>query len=151
MSVRIGTPPSSLKSAGYFLLELLISLTLFAIGILGIIALQAISIRDNTQAEYRLNASFLGDALIAQMWADDRTPTSLVNNYQTGGAKYAVWLAKVSAQLPGAVANPPTVTVTVVNGPAPPATAKTLIDVALKWKMPGESDVHQHVATTVIK
>lgn len=148
----IGTPASTLKSTGYFLLELLISLTLFAIGILGIVALQAISIRDNTQAEYRLKASFLGGVLIAQMWADDRTPTSLLSNYQTGGVKYTDWLTnKVKEQLPGAEANPPTVTVTVVDGPAPPATAKTLIDVVLKFTMPGGSDVHQHVATTVIK
>jgi type IV pilus assembly protein PilV len=160
MSVRAGTPPSSLKSAGYFLLELLISLTLFAIGILGIVALQAIFIRDNTQAEYRLNASFLAGVLIAQMWADDdRSPDSLLNNYQTGGAEYASWfddkddtdVDSVLELLPGAEANPPTVTVTVVNGPAPPATAKALIDIAVKWQMPGESDVHQHVATTVIK
>ena len=144
---------STRKITGYFLLELLISLTLFAIGILGIVALQAIFIRDNTQAEYRLNASFLGDALIAQMWADDRTPTSLLSNYQTGGAKYTEWHQTIKDKklLPGTVANPPTVTVTVVNGLAPPATAKTFIDVALKWQMPGGSDVHQHVATTVIK
>ena len=75
------------------LLEVLISILLLSGGIIGAIGMQAVSVRHNSNAKYRIDASFLVNALIARMWTDDRTPATLQTKYGGGtggtdGAEY---------------------------------------------------------------
>jgi type IV pilus assembly protein PilV len=134
------------------LIEVLISILLFSMGMLGTVAMQATAMRNNSDAKYRVDASFLANALIGRMWTDDRTPASLQTKYgSTDGSGYTAWLAQVQAQLPGVTANPPTVLVTTVAGSSPPATSKSLVTTTVKWQAPGGAVVHRYVAVTNIK
>jgi len=58
------------SQAGAMLLEALIAILIFSLGILAIIGLQAQSIRNTSEAKYRSDASYLGNQLIGRMWAD---------------------------------------------------------------------------------
>lgn len=145
--------PRSSRQTGYMLLEALVSMVVFSVGILGLVAMQATSIQSNSAARYRADASVLANELFARMWADDRTPASLQARYQTGGAGYTTWLADVQARLPGvtSTANVPTVTADIVPGFNPPGTSKTLVTINISWQLPGETASHSYKATSEIK
>lgn len=53
------------------LLEALIGILIFTIGILGLIGLQAVSIKTISEAKYRADAAFLANQIIGRMWADN--------------------------------------------------------------------------------
>lgn len=152
------------------LLEVLVSMLIFSVGVLGIIALQAASIKNEGASRYRTDASLLADELIGDMWADDRTPPGLAGdpyplqvNYQGGpqnppvddGAGYSAWLQQVRQRLPGVTDNNtlPTVTVTYRNQSIPfdPLRGKSQVTVIMRWQLPGDSEVHNHVVVTEIK
>ncbi len=58
---------------GSFLLEALIGILIFSFGILGIVGLQAQSLRNTGDSEYRAEATYLANSLISKMWADDQS------------------------------------------------------------------------------
>lgn len=62
-------PPRCHKQSGVMLLEALIGLLIFSIGILAMIGMQAISIKNSASATYRSEASYLANQIISQMWA----------------------------------------------------------------------------------
>lgn len=59
------------REQGVMLLEALIGILIFTIGILGLIGLQAVSIKTISDAKYRADASFLANQIIGRMWADN--------------------------------------------------------------------------------
>ena len=67
--------------AGGFLLEALIGVLIFSFGILGIVGLQAASLRHTGESEYRAEAMYYANSLISQMWTDD--PAGLKNKYDS--------------------------------------------------------------------
>lgn len=125
---------------GVMLLEVLIALLIFAIGILGLVGMQAIAIKLTADSKYRGEAAMFADQLINQMWADDRSNAALVANYSSGsnGPKYTQWKSEINAAttgLPGATSHPPTVTIDGDN----------VVMVTIFWKAPDEAATHQHV------
>jgi len=58
------------SQSGAMLLEALIAILIFSLGILAVIGLQAQSIRNSAESKYRSDASFLANQLIGRMWAD---------------------------------------------------------------------------------
>jgi len=93
--------------AGVILLEALIAILVFSLGILSLVALQTTSIQLTSDAKYRTDASLLAGKLIGQMWASGGTPTTLKTSFESpNGAAYLAWLANdVQARhsLPGVV------------------------------------------------
>jgi type IV pilus assembly protein PilV len=136
-----------LGETGFVLVEALVAILVFSIGILGIIALQAVSVTNSSESMYRRNASLLADQLIGKMWVDDRS--NLQVNYQGGngtdGAKYTVWQGYVNSQLPMDANTPPTVVVT----PLSFTPARSLVTITISWKLP-DGAIHTYVATTEI-
>lgn len=55
---------------GSVLLEGLIAILIFSLGVLGLVGLQASSMRATTQAKGRIDASLVANQLIARMWVD---------------------------------------------------------------------------------
>jgi type IV pilus assembly protein PilV len=55
---------------GSVLLEALVGMLIFSIGILALVAMQAESIRNTSEARYRNDASYLANQIIGRMWAD---------------------------------------------------------------------------------
>lgn len=59
---------------GSALLEALIGVLIFSIGILAVIGMQAFSVRAVSDAKYRADASFLASQALGRLWGD---PTNL--------------------------------------------------------------------------
>ena len=137
------------RQSGVMLLEALIAILVFSLGVLGLVSLQASTVQAGRDAQYRSQASTLAGDLVGQMWASDRVGTNLQTSFQgdgeqvgptnvvTDGAAYTAWAGRVSNQLPGTIDFPPVVQVTpgVVG---PPATATQVI-ITVRWRAPNEA------------
>ncbi len=99
---------------GSFLLEALVSVLIVALGILGLIGLQARAIQNVDDAQYRGEAAYVANALLGQMWLYDRTKLIADFDSSAGGPAYTEFKTWVGQRLPGAniPANAPVVTVT---------------------------------------
>ncbi len=135
------------RQSGSMLLEAMIAILIFSMGILAIVGLQAASVRNANDAMYRTTASLLANELIGQMWVSDRTTATLQTNFNSpSGAAYTVWQVNVKASLPGVTdsANLPTVNVA-ANG---------TVTIGLNWKLPSEPagmPAHSYVAVAQIQ
>lgn len=110
-------PRSSLsRQRGFSLIEVLVSVLVFSIGVLALVSLQAASLRMSSDARYRADAAFLADQLFARMMialpADAAQFVHQPGNVPCaeGGAAAThasalAWLTEVSETLPGAPAN----------------------------------------------
>jgi type IV pilus assembly protein PilV len=136
------------QQTGSMLLEGLIAILIFSMGILAVVGLQAGSIKASSDAKYRSDASLLANQLIGQMWASDRTPATLQTKFSSpGGASYAAWQTDVTAALPGVANNPPTVLLTPAVGTT---TTSSLVTITIFWKMPSEpATAPTHQYTTI--
>ena len=115
---------------GSMLLEALIALLLFSMGILGLMGLQAIALKNTADAKYRTEAALLANEIIGQMWVSDRTTAVLQGNFNSpAGGDYNNWLARVGGILPGAAANPPNIA---IDG-------QGLATVTVYWVAPNET------------
>lgn len=140
------TKPLSQQS-GVVLLEALLAILVFSFGVLALVGLQATAIKQSTDARYRSEASLLANDIISQMWVSDRTTTTLQANFNTGGASYNTWFNRVSATLPGVVANTPTAPTITID-------AQGIATVTLFWNAPNEragSTPHNFVAIAQIR
>lgn len=130
------------------LLESLIAILIFSMGILAIVGMQGSAVRATSDAKYRSDASMLANNLIGQMWVSDRTATTLQTNFQGGngtdGSAYTAWYSGVQATLPGAGANPPSVTVSTAG-----ATAGQ-VSITINWNLPGDLP-HNYAVVAQIK
>jgi type IV pilus assembly protein PilV len=123
---------SRTAQAGAALLEALIAILIFSIGILAAVGMQAAAIKNVTDSKYRTQASFLANRLIAQMWTDAIN----VNAYAYPGsgpvpAKIQTWVSDVN-NMPNATALPPIVSV--ANATAQGGT----VTVQVRWQLAEE-------------
>lgn len=115
------------KQSGVMLIEALIGLLIFSMGILALVGMQATAISQVTDAKYRSEAAFLADRMIGEIWVNKGTNVPTLS---------AAWATEVGNVLPNATgANAPTVTV-----------AGTQITVTVFWQAPGASSVSNHMA-----
>jgi type IV pilus assembly protein PilV len=151
------TSPVAGSQAGVMLLEALIAILVFSLGILSVVALQATTVQLTSDAKYRTDATLLANRLLGQMWTSSGNLTAMKTAFQTGGTAYNAWLAEVSGRdgLPGVVAAStgvvstlPTVTVDDTAG----ATAGQVV-ITLRWRtpeMPLNAAGHQHVVVSQV-
>ncbi len=139
------------QQSGVMLLEALIAILIFSLGVLGIVGMQASTIKGSRDAKYRADAGLLANELIGEMWVGDRDASTLVPIFQgdgplnpaiTDGASYTAWATRVAATLPGATTYPPLVRFPVVGtaGPAETRTPSTA-EVTVFWKVPNDQCV----------
>lgn len=132
------------KQQGSVVLEALISILLFSIGILAIVGLQAASIKNTASAKYRTDASLLVNQVIGQMWVSNKINAALVANFSSpAGAGYAVWASSVAQALPGVTgvaANAPTIAIDTSNNAT----------ITVFWQAPGEAAAHNYTAIAVV-
>jgi type IV pilus assembly protein PilV len=64
--------PLALKPAqhGVVLIEVLVSILIFSVGVLAIVGLQANMIQNTADAKYRSEASYIAQSTIGRIWAD---------------------------------------------------------------------------------
>ncbi|PZP52468.1 MAG: hypothetical protein DI596_14025 [Azospira oryzae] len=136
------------RQAGVFLLEALIAILIFSMGILALVGFQAAAISSVSEAKYRTDASFHANRIIGQMWVDRANLASYgcdpctTNN---GNAKTRQWVKGIQSSaetgLPGVTdaANQPSI-----------AIAGNTVTVTVRWQSPRTAVVHSHVATAYI-
>lgn len=138
-------PVGTLSSErGVVLLEALIAILIFSFGILGLVGLQAASIKNVGEAQYRVEAALHADSVIAQMRAAN--PASREADFKTDGGTvsygYTAWKNRViAAGLPGAAATRPTVT---FSGAAP----NQLVTIKVSWRAQTDTGTRSYVTTT---
>lgn len=162
--------PSIKKERGVALLEALIAMLIFSMGILALMGLQAVSIKQTADAKYRADAAFLANQIIGEMWADN--PANLASyahratagaacapgGNASGNAKVIDWLGTVPAasavpagsvagSLPGAAETKQQIMMTSV-GVAP--TATRLVTITICWQGPQQAVANQHTVMAQI-
>lgn len=126
---------------GVMLIEALIGILVFSIGILAMLGMQATAIRATIDAKYRSEASFLANEIIGRMWVDRAN----LAGYATAGATCpadppCTWVVRVQSLLPQATgAEAPSI-----------AVSGQQVTVTVRWKRPGETAPSNHTATTEI-
>jgi type IV pilus assembly protein PilV len=122
----------NLKSQkGIVILEALIALLIFSMGILALVGLQAAMIKNTSDNKYRSDASFIAQERIGRMWAD---PSNL--------ASYAC--SSVVANSCGDISN------LLPNGTRRVTVAtRGLVTVDVAWRLPG-GDAHNFTTSAYI-
>jgi type IV pilus assembly protein PilV len=145
--------------AGVAILEALIAILIFSIGVLGIVGLQARSVQGLGEAGFRSQAVQHADELISEMWTSDPGRRRTLYQSATPGLMYQAWANNVtsgSRQLPGAAANPPTVVVTSVQTPIAILPGSSFftsdVTITIRWVAPGAAPgvISQYVTTARI-
>ena len=136
------------RQTGIALIEALVSILIFSVGVLAIIGLMTasvVSLRDSTN---RSQAGLAANQIIGQMWADDHDfATSLQPKYAgiggAGGAQYMNWYNSSAVQaLPGVANYPPTITVVAASAVTVPPS--TIVTVQVYWKPPNATTTHNY-------
>ena len=135
-----------LLQRGATLLEAMVGILIFSLGILALVGMQALAIKQVTDAKYRADASFFANQIIGEMWVN-RTNVGSYDYAGTGTPPTALanWVTSVENGLPGvsSAANRPTVTVT---GAAPNWT----VTVTVFWQPPSTTAPHSHITIAYI-
>jgi type IV pilus assembly protein PilV len=158
----------SLKNqAGGLLIESLIAMMIFSVGIVGLINLQTFANKTAAEAIYRGEAAMLADQLIRQLWASDRSnaATVIANFNDPSGANYQNWAWRgttstgaagsgtttapangtVYQMLPNAASMPPTIQIDSLGSPSPscvgavpPCPSNYRIVITVFWRAPSD-------------
>jgi type IV pilus assembly protein PilV len=121
------------SQAGVMLIEALVAILIFSVGVIAVMGMQAVSIEQVSQAKYRTDASYLANQITAQMWTD---MPNLATYATAGSTGRASWDAVVASTLPSGTA-----TITVVG---------SLVTVTVNWQVPNESVVRKYVSVVNI-
>lgn len=126
------------KQKGMSLLEVLISILIFSIGVLGLVALQAKATQSSSDGEDRNRAALLANEAVSLIWT-----------YQTVSLSptvYSAWQARVGyTTTPTSVGLPNgTGTITTDTTQTPNVTTITI-----QWKEPSHAGVSQYVTSLV--
>ncbi len=137
---------------GATLLEALVAILVFSIGIVGLLGLQAASAANASHAKFRADAGYLADQMIGHIWAD-RANIALYNHYPGAGANACnptgaastnanvlAWLQDVATALPNATAARQQIAVAAGN----------VVTVTVCWQAPGEAGPHNFSETAQI-
>lgn len=132
------------RERGVMLIEALIAILIFSIGILGVVGLQATAVKQSTDARYRSEAAQLAQQLIGQMWVSDRTLAALQTKYNTCTSStctgYQAWVPNVIATLPG-------VTATGTTKPTVNVDGSGIVTISVFWRAPTDdagTDPHRY-------
>jgi type IV pilus assembly protein PilV len=155
--VRAGVPVRR-YGRGVALVEALMAILVFSLGILGVVGMQARSVQMLSEATLRTQAAQHASDLIAEMWTTD--PAQRANLYSSSGSspvRYESWKSKVQSgplALPGADASPPVVVVNTVQTPysivgAGNSTASN-VTITIFWSAPGSTHSNSYTTTAMI-
>jgi type IV pilus assembly protein PilV len=124
---KIMHKPPALKSAqqGVVLIEAMVAILIFSLGVLAIVGLQASMIKNVADSKYRSEASYIAQSRLGLIWADP-----------ANAATYVEANTDISTLLPGG-------TRTVVAGPG-----TNQYTVTVNWLVPGPNQTTHNYTTT---
>lgn len=140
------------RQRGVMLLEALISILIFSIGILAIIGLQVNSIKLANDSRYRSDANLLANQIVGEMWAAHASPSFTTAFISPAGASYVAWANRVAATIPTTGVSAPTVAIAqstlAIAGASAVVSSTATIDIY--WSVPGDSSTHRYTTLTQI-
>jgi len=118
------------KNQGFLLIEVLVSLLIFSIGLLALIGMQNFAINDSLHGKYRTDASYLANSIVGQMMVDK----SNIASYADGGSysNRTAWDTKVTNSLP--------------NGSSSITISGSTVTIIVRWHNADESLDHNYTA-----
>jgi type IV pilus assembly protein PilV len=128
---------------GSSLLEGLLAIILFSMGLLSLLMLLSATLIESSNARYRIEASLLISDLVSHMWIGDHSLNGLKTRFaDTTSKDYQSWFTSVSNRLPGvsAKSNAPQITIDDARN----------VTVNIRWQVPGDSTSHQMIMQTLI-
>ncbi|MFZ2854259.1 MAG: hypothetical protein WAZ34_09125 [Rhodocyclaceae bacterium] len=120
---------------GFLLIEALISILIFSVGLIGLLGLQAMAINNTLHGKYRTDASYLANSIVGQMMVDQTNVAAYADGASVSANRTA-WDAEVAAALPNA-----STSVTIAGGSA--------VTVVVSWRNADESVAQQHNYTAI--
>ncbi|MBP5997558.1 MAG: prepilin-type N-terminal cleavage/methylation domain-containing protein [Azonexus sp.] len=127
------------RQEGFALMEALVAMLIFALGILGMVGLQASMTREQTAAKLRSDAAYLASEFVGNMWGDIPNLGQYSSANCNGYTRCRDWLNKVAATMPGGSA---TLIVT-------PGVGFADVSVTVIWVLPG-GERHQYTTVTTV-
>ncbi len=141
------------QQTGSVILEALIAILIFSIGILALVGMQATAISNVADAKYRSTSAYLANQIIGTVWATrlniganasnvmvaNPDPTFACNpcTNANGNPYTRAWVANgVAAELPNGVAS------ITVNG--------AVVTVTVNWTPPNATVAHRHTIQTYV-
>ena len=125
------------SNGGIALIEVLVALLIFMLGVLGLIGMQSSLTRTQTESKVRADAAYLANELIGRMWADANNLTGYAGDDGCSASSCTEWRTKLGQILPGGGAE---ITVNGLTGD---------ISITLTWSMPN-GEAHKYVTQTTI-
>jgi type IV pilus assembly protein PilV len=128
---------------GSSLLEGLLAIILFSIGLLSLLMLLSATLIESSNARYRIEASLLINDLVSHMRIGDHSLTGLKTRFaDTTSADYQSWFTSVSNRLPSVSrkSNAPQITIDDARN----------VTVNIRWQVPGDGISHQMIVQTLI-
>ena len=128
------------KQKGFFVVEAIVAIFVFVVGILGVLKVQTDSIAATSESYYRIQAAFFAENIVGQMTLDKNN----IASYADGSSEeYKLWLEQLNKALPKSDLNLPEIKVQDVG------TTK-LVDVIIYWQKPLDSEVSKFKTQTTI-
>lgn len=134
------------RQRGFSMVEVLVAVFIFAVGVLGLVRLQASAVKMSTDARQRAEATFLADQLLARMLVSDPSAAAAFQHRPGGTTACAPsgassthpmvvdWLAQVAATFPRARASEQQI---VVSG-----ASSDIVTVRMCWKNGQDDQPH---------
>jgi type IV pilus assembly protein PilV len=134
--------------SGVMLLEALIGILIFSLGVLALIGMQAIAVRTATDSRERAEASNFASQLVGEMWVNR---ANIANYNYVGSGSWPSemnnWMAELESALPDVANNRPIVS---VAAPVLGAIGGNEVIITVRWQTPGRATPHQFVMTAYV-
>lgn len=114
---------------GVMLIEALVAILIFSLGVLGIVGMQAQVLRHQTDSKMRIDAAYVADQTVNQIWVDRGNLSGYLGTNQS------------VPSLPNG-----SMTVTKIDTDADPLTNR--LQITITWRLPGEATSHSYVYVT---
>lgn len=134
------------RQQGSALIEVLIAVVLFAIGALGLLALNASMVSRGKASVDQTMAATLANDFLAAVRADGEKQLASGATFTLNSALVTDFTARVTSQLPAGTANVSTVDIAVPSAAVP---AKA-VNVVIGWKGPNDPDTRQYRSSTAV-
>lgn len=137
----------SAKQGGVVLIEALLGILIFSIGILALIGMQSVAVKNTTDARYRTEAAYLANGMLSQIRLDMANIAFYDDSNNGVHPPRSAWRNQVEALLPGvriatAVRVPE---IEIVPGPtyAGDSDPPSQVTIKIRWQQPGETEEHK--------
>ncbi|MGJ7509501.1 type IV pilus modification PilV family protein [Variovorax sp. GT1P44] len=130
-------PVASRRVRGIALIEVLVAMLIFLLGVIGLVGLQAAMTRAQTEAKFRADAAMLANDVVGRMWSDLTGMASYSGSGCASQARCKEWQNKVANNLPAGTG------ALVVDAPTGD------VEVTVTWTMPN-GETHKYVTHTTV-